>query len=372
MNWKDYEKEIHTYFSQMYPNLKITYDAKIIGRYSRKERQIDVLIEGEVAGFPFKIAVDAKYFSKKVDVKCVESFISMLEDINAEQGLLITQKGYSEAAINRAYYGPQKLELDVLNFDEILSFQGLNAIPYAGNNSLLLSAPFGWVIDNKKQANYLACLYQRGLNLASAQKKNEWMYFNFWGKDDKASTIRELSSHQNEMMRLNHKKLDIDEILCSKRVDGRETFIRIVQYDDNLFKEITGYIDCGKFISFFVLFTPEELQNKNIRKLSHILKYSEPMQLEFDNSKLIEHLENKLLTYSKEKKAAGYNRLAKLYAEMNDNKNKINCRRLCWHFDSTYYENISPLISCELNNGNFTEAINYAMDFFLLTLKIQE
>ena len=56
MNWKDYEKEVYEYCARMYPEAKITYDAKIIGHYSKKERQVDVLIE-EGAGFPIKIAV---------------------------------------------------------------------------------------------------------------------------------------------------------------------------------------------------------------------------------------------------------------------------------------------------------------------------
>ena len=163
MNWKDYENEVYQYFPDMYPGSKITFDAKVVGRYSKTERQIDVLIEDDVAGIPIKIVVDAKYFSTHIDVKCVESFIAMLEDVKANQGLLITQKGYSKAAINRAYYGPHNLELDVLNFEALLEHQGLEAIPYSGRNSLLLSSPFGWVIDSSKHAGYLACLYQRGV-----------------------------------------------------------------------------------------------------------------------------------------------------------------------------------------------------------------
>ena len=68
MNWKDYEKEVYQYFAQMYPEAEITYDAKITGLYSKEERQVDVLIEDEVAGMPIKIAVDAKYFSRRVDI----------------------------------------------------------------------------------------------------------------------------------------------------------------------------------------------------------------------------------------------------------------------------------------------------------------
>ena len=86
MDWKDYEKEVCQYFSQMYPEAEITFDARVTGRYSKKERQVDVLIEDEVAGLPIKVAVDAKYFSKKVDISCVESFISMMGDISAIRG----------------------------------------------------------------------------------------------------------------------------------------------------------------------------------------------------------------------------------------------------------------------------------------------
>ena len=44
MNWRDYEKEIYEYFTQSFPGTSIKYDQKIDGRYSKVERQIDVLI----------------------------------------------------------------------------------------------------------------------------------------------------------------------------------------------------------------------------------------------------------------------------------------------------------------------------------------
>ncbi len=294
MNWKDYEKVVHQYFFQMYPDSKITYNAKIKGRYSKTERQVDVLIEDDVAGFQIKVVVDAKYFSRRVDVKCVESFISMLEDVEANQGLLVTQKGYSNAAINRAYYGPHNLELDVLNFDDLLKNQSTEAIPYSGNNSLLISAPFGWVVDNSKQEGFIASLYQRGSNLALAQKKTEWMYLNFWHKDKSASTISELVIMQNEGLLKSYNNTFIKEYSSPNRKDNRETYIRKVKFDEPPYREITGFIDCDEYIAFIVLFTVEELEDKNIRKLSHVLQYSTPARINFDNSKVILQLENEL------------------------------------------------------------------------------
>jgi len=62
MNWKDYEKEIYQQFKDMYPTAEITYDAKVLGRYSKVDRQIDILVEDYAAGESITIMVDAKFF----------------------------------------------------------------------------------------------------------------------------------------------------------------------------------------------------------------------------------------------------------------------------------------------------------------------
>lgn len=171
MTWKDYEKEIHNHFKVMFPNADISYDVNVYGRYSKVERQIDILIEDYIVGSRMRIVVDGKYFSKKVDVKDVEMFIGMLNDCEANKGLLITQEGFSKAAINRAYFDPIDIELDILNFKDLHQFQGFMGIPYSGNFGVLLPAPFGWIIDATRRPNMLATLYQRGLTLEKVWRK---------------------------------------------------------------------------------------------------------------------------------------------------------------------------------------------------------
>ena len=367
MDWKDYEKEIHDYFSKTYPNASITYDAKITGRYSKIERQIDVLIEDDVAGFASRVVVDAKYFSKPIDIKCVESFISMLQDLDANQGLMVTQKGYSKAAINRAYYGTEKLELDVLNFDEFLLHQNLAAIPYSENNSLFISSPFGWVVDNSKQDGFTCCLYQRGLDLKKAQKQNEWMYFNIFKKNQNVSSISELVEKQNSRMEEIYTNLSISNHRSPDRKDKLETYIRLAQFDELTGKEITGFIDCIKFIAFFVLFTSEQVQNKNIRKLNHLLQYSFPDKITFENTKIIEQLESEIINITNPLElAAAYNQLAKWYSEMKEFSDEMRYRKLCWETRPEYYENITPLIQGELNLNRLESAIDYSVAFFQL------
>ena len=365
MNWKKYEEEIHEYFSNNYPGASIRHEVRVYGRYSKNERQIDILIEDEVAGYPIKIAVDAKNFSRKIDVKCVESFISMLEDIDVHQGLLITNKGFSQAAINRAYYGPHKLELDILNFDELLKNQSLGAIPYSGNKAFLISAPFGWVIDNSRVIQSLATLYQRGRSLQEAQKALEWGYLNFYHKDEVIKNIDDLISFQNEDMGHYYTDLKIDIEIGAKRKDGKETKIRIAIAKELPCKEITGFIDCGDYIAFLVLFTIEQLETKNRRKLDHLLKFSLPGNITFNNNMVIEQALQKLTHIKdREERSALFRQIAIWDAEMGDDQNALKYRRLSQEEYERNYLNIKPLISMELRAGDPERALGYSALLF--------
>ena len=115
-------------------------------RFSKRKRQIDILITENTPVGKLKTVVDAKCFRRKVDVKAIDGLAGFVEDVGAQKGMLITNLGYTKAALKRAYYGPSDLELDILNFSSLQSLQAFVAIPYAGENSFLVRAPFGWVI----------------------------------------------------------------------------------------------------------------------------------------------------------------------------------------------------------------------------------
>jgi cyanate lyase len=86
MNWKKYEKEIHSQLQEMFPDAEIMHNTTLPGRYSKIDRQIDVLIEDYAAGDRIKIMVEGKYFSENIDVKEVECFIGMMQDMGADKG----------------------------------------------------------------------------------------------------------------------------------------------------------------------------------------------------------------------------------------------------------------------------------------------
>ena len=278
MDWKEYEREIHDYFKNQFPSADITHNSTIKGRFSKVPRQIDILIEDYVAGNRMRILVDGKYFSEKIDVKDVEMFIGMLNDCEANKGLLITREGFSQAAINRAYYDPIDIELDILNFKDLHQFQGFEAIPYSGNHGVILPAPFGWIIDSTRHPNMLATLYQRGLTLQEAGESKEWMYVNIRSKDDEIKTVDDFLKYQEGYILKDFPDAKIDLIHTIKRNDSNVR-LRVIDVSSYPTREYTGFVEFKEFIFFCVMFTPEELKMKNIKKLESILQQVLPLKV---------------------------------------------------------------------------------------------
>lgn len=365
MNWKEYEKEILTYFQETYPETNISFDQKVLGKYSKVLRQIDVLIVGEIAGYQIKIVVDCKYFSKKIDVKQVESFCSMVEDVEAHQGVLITKKGYSKAAINRAHFGNQKIELDIINFDELKDFQSFEALPYVGHFCVIVPAPFGWVLDLVDKINSFASLHQRGLTLKEAQKSNEWMYMQFWGKDITEFNIDTLIEIQNANILQIDKKSKFTYNNIVKRPDGINTKIRIAEIPQYAAIEVTGFIEFEKHIFFIVLFTPKELLSKNLRKLQHILKVATPTEIQFDNNIVIKQcLATIERSKDKEEKADKYFQIGKWYKEMDDLESAFQNYEKGIDCFPSHYTYLKKIINEALLQNLNKEANKYSIQLF--------
>ena len=122
-DWQLYEREIEEQFREAYPSARITPNAKLVGKFSKVERQIDILIEEQASDFAFRIVVDAKHRGRKIDVGDVEAFLGLTRDVEAHTGMMIALEGYTAAAINRAHYDNLDVILDVLNLDELKVFR---------------------------------------------------------------------------------------------------------------------------------------------------------------------------------------------------------------------------------------------------------
>lgn len=94
---------------QLSPDAEVIHDVRLLGRHSEKSRQIDILVKQKIGQYELKIIIDCKDYSKPVDVKGVEEFYGLLEDVGAHKGALVCPKGFTAAAKTRA----QKLMIDL-------------------------------------------------------------------------------------------------------------------------------------------------------------------------------------------------------------------------------------------------------------------
>lgn len=271
MDWQQYEDEIYTHFRDTFPAFSVTKNVRLVGRYSKVERQIDILIEGRIADFQMRIAVDAKHRGRPIDVADVEGFVGFCSDIGAQKGVLIALNGYTAAAINRAYFDDHDIELDVLNFADLELFQGRCAIPYSGSHGVVLSAPFGWIIDGTGRPNMMATLYQRGKSFEQATASLEWAYVNIVPKDSYTSSLDALLALQDGGLRADFPISKLTYLDGPKR-DRWNTKIRCFEEASYPTPEYTGFVDFKDCIFLCVLYSPKEVANRNLRKLDEVLR----------------------------------------------------------------------------------------------------
>jgi len=114
MSWQEYETQIFEEFSKKYPEHELLFNQKLMGRYSKVPRQIDILVRSRIADVDLVGVFDCKCFSQKVDVKVIDSMFGFIEDIGAHFGGVVTTEGFTEGAINRA--NPGRIHLRIIPF----------------------------------------------------------------------------------------------------------------------------------------------------------------------------------------------------------------------------------------------------------------
>lgn len=269
--WKTFEKEVHAELASLYPDASIRYDAALPGALSGTERQIDVLVEERLPTGIVRTAVDSKHRARPVDVKEVESFIGLLHDTGVNRGVIVSSSGYTEAALTRAYRDDVDLDLDVATLDEFKQWQAPLGIPYAGENAVIMPAPFAWAVDGQRRPGLFAMLYRRGLTLEVAARNREFMYINLWERCPPADSLEALLESQARDIREHSPDalLSVREFRVKR---GSRACIRRADIPRYPAAEITGFVEFTRFIFFAVMFTPLVVERRNTRKLEYLLQ----------------------------------------------------------------------------------------------------
>ncbi|GIU51972.1 restriction endonuclease [Shewanella sp. KT0246] len=108
-DWKALENLVVMIQKQLSPDAKVQHNVMLEGVESETKRQIDVLVEQDIGQYTMRIVIDCKDYAKPVDVKGVEEFHGLVQDVKAQKGALVCPSGFTKSALNRA----KKLQIDL-------------------------------------------------------------------------------------------------------------------------------------------------------------------------------------------------------------------------------------------------------------------
>jgi hypothetical protein len=94
---------------QLAPKAEVLHDVRLMGRHTGEKRQIDVLVREQIGQYEIRIIIDCKDYKHPVDVKGVEEFWGLLDDVGAQKGVLVCPRGFTSTAKTRA----EKLQIDL-------------------------------------------------------------------------------------------------------------------------------------------------------------------------------------------------------------------------------------------------------------------
>lgn len=96
--WKDYQQQAATFFRSL--GLTATVEKVVTG--ARGVHKIDVYVEGDFKGIVFAWVVECKYWKKNVPKEKVAVLTAILQDVGADRGFLLSEKGFQSGALRLA------------------------------------------------------------------------------------------------------------------------------------------------------------------------------------------------------------------------------------------------------------------------------
>lgn len=115
-DWKQYEWLISKIMHDKHDSwsTKVINDVRIKGEFSETLRQIDILIDAK----ELKTIVECKHHASPIDIKDAESFMSMMNDVNADHGILISSSGYTSTVPKRIREFGDRIKLERMDWEK--------------------------------------------------------------------------------------------------------------------------------------------------------------------------------------------------------------------------------------------------------------
>jgi len=111
LKWQDYQHQAARFFR----SLGLTAEVEIDVTGARGVHELDVYVEGAFHGIEFKWAVECKAWKTNVSKEKVLAFGSIIQDIGADRGFLLSETGFQSGAIRTA----QKTNITLTSLEDL-------------------------------------------------------------------------------------------------------------------------------------------------------------------------------------------------------------------------------------------------------------
>lgn len=162
--WKKFEKLVEAIHIAKSDGAVVNYDEKLVGKRTGRERQVDISIRFEHSFYSYFVAVECKDYKHAVPISEVESFVTKLEDLRADKGVMVSSNGFQQGAIETA--ATHNIELFTLEeemSDWVSSIRELSfSVPFPINITLdHLPLPKEKRKNNPQQVSLVTVLFSR-------------------------------------------------------------------------------------------------------------------------------------------------------------------------------------------------------------------
>lgn len=119
-DWKDYERQIFHLICSEYLGAEVRHDSFIVGKKSKRKRQIDVEIILSNGGKPILGIGECRNIGRKISLTTIDGVIGKMSDVGAKFAIVVTTKGYSASAKTLA--DNSKIEIKVIPYEFLKDF----------------------------------------------------------------------------------------------------------------------------------------------------------------------------------------------------------------------------------------------------------
>lgn len=96
--WRAYQEEVAAYFSEL--GLQAETDMRMAG--ARADHDVDVVVRADLAGISILWLVECKHWKRRVTKAAVLTHQTIVADVGADRGIMMSEAGYQSGAINAA------------------------------------------------------------------------------------------------------------------------------------------------------------------------------------------------------------------------------------------------------------------------------